>query len=492
MEQILRIEGVTKRFPGVVALNKVCFSLSAGSVHALCGENGAGKSTLMHVLAGVFPRDEGTIQLYGRGFEPRNQHHSNQNGIAMVYQERSLVDGLSVAENIFAARQPVNRLGFIRWRELNETVSAILKRLNMQINPNTLVGRLSPAQQQMVEIAKALSLNPRILILDEPTATITEKETEALFRLIRELKQEGVGIIYISHRLAEIFQIADEVSVLKDGILVETSRVSEVNSDWLVAKMVGRELLHVERHISPKETIALRCTGLTGRRFRNISFEAHKGEIISFAGLVGAGRTEVMRSIFGADSLQSGNIEVFGQQARISTPTDAIRHGIGYVPEDRKQQGLFLEMSVAENVVSASVGSMGKGVFFNWKDMSMHTREYIEKLNIVTSDIANKAVTLSGGNQQKVVLAKWLMRSPRILIVDEPTRGIDVGAKTEIYALLKRMAQDGTCIIVVSSDLVEVLAISQRIYVMHEGEITAELPGETTEKEIIRFASGIH
>lgn len=491
MESILRIQNVTKKFPGVVALNQVSFNLKKGTVHALCGENGAGKSTLMHVLAGVFPCDGGEIYLNDKLFLPKNQHHANQSGIAIVYQERSLVDGLSVAENIYAARQPVNRFGFINRSKLHEDARAILKRLEMDIDPRVLVGKLSPAQQQMVEIAKALSINPQILILDEPTATITDRETEALFRLIERLKAEGVGIIYISHRLAEIFRIADEVSILKDGVLVATEKVCNVDKDWLITRMVGRALMNVEQDFEESDEVVLKAENLCGHRFQDVSFELRKGEIISFAGLVGAGRTEVMRALFGADPLMSGTIEIFGKKVQIRKPTDAMRYGLGYVPEDRKQQGVFLEMSVSENVASASLESMGKSIFFNKRAAENVADEYVEKLNIVTSSNQKKVVTLSGGNQQKIVLAKWLMRHPKILIVDEPTRGIDVGAKAEIYSLLAQMTKSGTSVIVVSSDLVEVLAISQRIYVMHEGRITAELSSNTSEEEVIRYASGV-
>lgn len=489
---ILKVTGIVKNFPGVKALKGVDFDVRAGEVHALCGENGAGKSTLMHILSGVYQPDEGEIYLEGKKVQFHNQKEANEQGIAIVYQERSLVEGLNVAENVFAARQPSNKCSWIHWKQLYRETEEILKSLDIQVNPRTMVSSLSPALQQMVEIAKALSLKPKVLILDEPTAAITEKEVVALFRLIEKLKREGMAIIYISHRLVEIFQLAERVTVFKDGSLVETANVYDVDNNWLVNRMVGRdlELKRVEREI-PKDVV-LSVKGLCGGSFQDVSFELNRGEIIGFAGLAGAGRTEVMRAIFGADPILEGEIYLNGSKMHPQNTKDSIERGIGYLPEDRKAQGLFLEMSISDNISSAHMNQTGRGIFLDDKRLLTESEKYKEQLRVATPSVRQKVVNLSGGNQQKVVFARWLMVNPRIMIVDEPTRGVDVGAKAEIYQILREMTKKGTSIILVSSDLPEVMSISDRIYVMHEGEITGELSGaEATEEAIMRLASGI-
>jgi ribose transport system ATP-binding protein len=489
---ILKVTGIVKNFPGVKALKGVDFDVRAGEVHALCGENGAGKSTLMHILSGVYQPDEGEIYLEGKKVHFHNQKEANEQGIAIVYQERSLVEGLNVAENVFAARQPSNKFSWIHWKQLYRETEEILKSLDIQVNPKTMVSSLSPALQQMVEIAKALSLKPKVLILDEPTAAITEKEVVALFRLIEKLKKEGMAIIYISHRLVEIFQLAERVTVFKDGSLVETANVYDVDNNWLVNRMVGRdlELKRLEREI-PKDVV-LSAKGLCGGSFRNVSFELNRGEIVGFAGLAGAGRTEVMRAIFGADPILEGEIYLNGSKMHPKNTKDSIERGIGYLPEDRKAQGLFLEMSISDNISSAHMNRCGRGLFLDEKKLLSESEKYKEQLRVATPSVRQKVVNLSGGNQQKVVFARWLMVNPRIMIVDEPTRGVDVGAKAEIYQILREMTKKGTSIILVSSDLPEVMSISDRIYVMHEGEITGEISGtEATEEAIMRLASGI-
>lgn len=489
---VLSVKGIIKNFPGVRALKGVDFNVKAGEVHALCGENGAGKSTLMHILAGVYYPDEGSIYLGDEEVKFANQRDANHKGIAIVYQERSLVDGLNVAENVFAARQPVKKFSWINWKKLYAETDEILKSLDINVSSKSMVSSLSPAVQQMVEIAKALSLKPNVLILDEPTAAITEKEVEALFKLVKKLKASGMAIIYISHRLAEIFELADRVTVFKDGSLVETANVSEVDNDWLVNRMVGRNLKLKRKLRSISQEVVLEVENLTGGIYQNISFKLHKGEILGFAGLAGAGRTEVMRSIFGADPIKAGLIKLNSKKIINNNTKESIKRGIGYLPEDRKKQGLFLEMSIANNIVSSSVEEINKGIFLDEKMLLTESEKYKAQLRVATPSVMQKVVNLSGGNQQKVVFAKWLMVNPQILIVDEPTRGVDVGAKAEIYEIMRQMTERGTSIIVVSSELPEIMAISDRIYVMHEGRITGEVSGdEATEESIIRYASGI-
>ena len=489
---VLEVKGITKEFPGVKALKGVDFNVKLGEVHALCGENGAGKSTLMHILAGVYKANSGEIFLDGNAVQINNQKNANDLGISIVYQERSLVNGMSVAENIFAGRQPVRFFSFIDFKSLYSKAQILIDDLQLNVSPRVLVDNLSPASLQMVEIAKALSINPKVLILDEPTATITEKEVEILFNLLRRLKEKGLAIIYISHRLEEIFQIADRVTVFKDGQYIETEDVKVINKNWIINKMVGRDLVLKKHKHNISGEVVLECKDLTGKRFRNISFYLKKGEILSFAGLAGAGRTEVMKAIFGADPLYKGKIMIKGRKVSIKSCMDAIDNSIGYLPEDRKAVGVFLEMSVSANIVSASLDKVKTGINMDYKKVKRYSEDFCSKLRIVTPSIMQKAVNLSGGNQQKVVMAKWLMVMPDILIVDEPTRGIDVGAKSEIYEFLRQLSDEGISIIVVSSELPEVLAISDRIYVMHEGTIVAEISGDkATEETIMKYASGI-
>ena len=492
-EKVMEVKSIVKEFPGVRALKGVNFDVYKGEVHALCGENGAGKSTLMHILAGVYKQDSGEIFLNEEKINIQNQRQANDKGISIVFQERSLVYGLSVAENIFAGRQPVARFGKINYKSMNAQAKQLLDSLKMDINPLQLVSQLSPPQQQMVEIAKALSQNPKVLILDEPTATITEKEIGALFNLVRLLKQQGMAIVYISHRLAEIFEIADRVTVFKDGEHIATEAVANVDKLWLINKMVGRELNFSREERKIEKNVIFEVRSLNGAKFRNVNFALKKGEIISFAGLAGAGRTEVMRAVFGADPVYSGEVLLENRPLKIRNCKDAICSGIGYLPEDRKLQGLFLEMSISNNIISANLDSFKKGIVLDRKSAFNISKEYRQKLNIVTPSIKQKVINLSGGNQQKVVLAKWLLVCPKILIVDEPTRGIDVGSKAEIYDLLRQLTLQGTSIILVSSELTEVLAISDRIYIMYNGMITGELSGaEATETLVMRYASGLN
>jgi ribose transport system ATP-binding protein len=487
----LQLNQISKYFPGVKALVNVDFQLLAGEVHALCGENGAGKSTLMNILTGNLQPDQGEIVRNGQNVTIENPAHANRLGIAIVYQQLSLSDNLSVAENIFANQQPRNRWGLIQYKTLFEQTQQLLDQLRIVgIKPQTQVAELSPGQKQMVEIAKALSRQPSILILDEPTASITDQEIQTLFQIIRQLQQQGVSVIYISHRMAEIFTIADRITVLKDGRHQGTFDVGEVTRDELIRRMVGRDISHLHRQSSVQNSILLEVKTLTSNRFRNLSFQLRAGEILGLAGLVGAGRTEIARAIFGADPIASGEMYVQGKQLSAAHPSDAIRAGLGYVPEERKTLGLFLEKQVRENIVAAWQNQSTQSGWFHEATVTRLAEEYKEKLRIATPSVFQQVVHLSGGNQQKVVLAKWLLSQPDVLIVDEPTHGIDVGAKYEIYELLHALAQQGKGILLISSELPEIIGLCDRILVIREGELAGELnQDEATEENILRLAA---
>ncbi|MCY7353284.1 MAG: sugar ABC transporter ATP-binding protein [Cytophagaceae bacterium] len=487
----LQLLKIGKQFPGVKALENVDFQLLPGEVHALCGENGAGKSTLMNILTGNLQPDSGEIRLNGQKISIRNPAQAAELGIAIVYQQLSLVDTLSVAENIFANQQPRNRWGFIQYRRLFAETNELLQRLKVVgIRPQTLVSTLSPGQKQMVEIAKALSKNPDILILDEPTASITERETETLFGLIRQLKNGGKSVIYISHRMAEIFVIADRVTVLKDGRYQATRPVAEVSTNDLIKLMVGRDLeLHSTASAST-EDVLLSVKDLSGPAFQNISFSLKKGEILGLAGLVGAGRTEIAQTIFGYLPKLSGEVFLNAKRLTIHHPADAVAAGIGYLPEERKTLGVFQEMSVEDNVVAARLSAARKGRFFNAGKRAELAQTFRTRLRIATPNTRQRVVNLSGGNQQKVVLAKWLLADPAVLMVDEPTHGIDVGAKAEIHELLRGLARDGKGILLISSELPELLGLADRILVIREGQLTGEISGkEATEEAVMRLAT---
>ncbi|QHT68345.1 sugar ABC transporter ATP-binding protein [Rhodocytophaga rosea] len=488
----LQLKGISKFFPGVRALNKVSLDVYAGEVHALCGENGAGKSTLMNILSGNLKPDEGSILLNGQEIVIKSPLHAQSLGIAIVYQERSLVETLSVAENIYVENQPHHTAGFIHFKKLYSQTAALLNRLGLSsISPTTPVSMLSPARKQMVEIAKALSRNPQILILDEPTASITEAEVKILFQIIRELKAQGISVIYISHRMSEIFQISDRVSVLKDGHYQGTINTNELTVNEVIKQMVGRDLLEQEYQTYVQPQVLLEVQNLSGNTFHQINFQLHKGEIVGLAGLVGAGRTEVARAIFGADPIVSGQILLEGKPVRITHPADAIELGIAYLPEERKDKGLFLEMSIANNVVSAGLKQVASNSFINRKAIQQLALAFKNKLNIITPSIEQKVLNLSGGNQQKVVLAKWLSTAPKVFMVDEPTHGVDVGAKAEIYSILRTLAAQGTAILLISSELPELLTLCDRILVMQNGRLVAQLSrAEATEQEIMHYASG--
>jgi ABC-type sugar transport system ATPase subunit len=493
---LLQARGISKSFPGVRALDGVELEVRPGEVHALLGENGAGKSTLMHILAGVFPPDAGTLLLNGRSMSFGSTRDAQQAGVAMVFQERSLAPALSVAENVFFGRQPVGRWGVIDRGQMRQQTRELLAALEIDLSPETAVEDLAPAEQQMVEIAKALSLNAQLLVLDEPTSTLTETETTTLFRLIERLRVRGAGIVYISHRMAEVFKICDRITVLRDGQYQGTFERTKVTEGELITRMVGRELQLHQRKGAPAagaRTPALEAREVSdGRLLRDISFSAHAGEITALAGLAGSGRTELAMTLFGARRLTSGQVHVQGKPTALRSPAEAIRAGIGYLPEDRKDAGLFLEMSVAANFGAARLERFGSW----WLDDSGMEREAAATASrlSLSVDPRHRAVQeLSGGNQQKVMLARWLLVRPPIFIVDEPTRGIDVGAKAEVHRLLRQLAAEGAAIVLISSELPEVLSLADRILVMREGRLAGEVPaGTATEESILRLAALPH
>ncbi len=490
---LLEARGISKSFPGVRALSGVDLEVRRGEVHALLGENGAGKSTLVHILAGVFGPDEGVIRMAGREVHFPDARAAQEAGVAMVFQERSLAGPLSVAENVFFGRQPVRRWGIIDKAKLLRQTTEILDDLGIAIDPGTPLEHLSPAQQQMVEIAKALSLKACLLVLDEPTSTLTETETAVLFRVIEHLKQRGVGIIYISHRMGEVFRICDRMTVLRDGVCQGTFLRNQVTQEELISRMVGRKS-GFEQPARTKPAVegapALEVRDLNdGRLLRNIGFLARAGEITAFAGLAGSGRTELAMSIFGARPTTSGAVLVKGQFVKIRSPIDAIEAGVGYLPEDRKEAGLFLEMSVAANVTAASLDRFGCW-WLNDRAMERQTTAMASRMRWTADTRGRRVVELSGGNQQKVILARWLLVHPPILIVDEPTRGIDIGAKREVHQLLRELADEGTAVVLISSELPEILAIADRILVMREGRLVGEVPRDgATEESIMHLAA---
>lgn len=487
----LKLTGISKTFPGVRALDRVDLTILPGEIHALCGENGAGKSTLMNILVGNLQPDEGTIILNNAPVIFSKPQQAIEFRIAIVYQQLSLIDSLNVAENIFANQQPVNAWGLIGFNELYKKATSLLRQLDLdEINPRTLVSKLSPAQKQMVEIAKALSKKPSILILDEPTASLTEKETKTLFNILQNLKGQGTSIIYISHRLEEIFLLADRISILKDGKHQGTFLKQDITKDELIKRMVGREIkaLKVEGH--SRDEILLSVKNITGKRFHNVTFELRRGEILGLSGLVGAGRTEIARAVFGVDSIDSGEIILRGKTLKIKHSSDAISHGMAYVPEERKRLGLFSEMSIQDNIIAGKLSNAVSGRFYSSTKARTLAENSKTKLNIAAPGVHQRVVNLSGGNQQKVVLAKWLLTNPEVLIVDEPTHGIDVGAKFEIYEILNLLAEQGKGIIMISSDLPELLGICDRIVVIKMGEVKGELSRrDATEEKIMAMVS---
>lgn len=497
MESLLKLEHITKAFSGVTVLDDVRFEVRPGEVHALIGENGAGKSTLMKIVTGVHRADAGRMFWKGQEVEVKSPRAARQFGISMVHQELMLVPQLSVGENIFLGRHPAQRVlfGWVRWREIHDQAENVLRELGHAINPKRAVGQLSIAEQQLVEIARALAFNAELIIMDEPTSPLSEHETKRLFRTIAQLKSRGVSIIYISHRLKEIYEIADRVTVLRDGRHVVTTTVAETNSEALVQYMVGRSI----QEQFPEEKSAaglqevLRVEGLTAPgKFYDISLTLHRGEIVGLAGLVGAGRTELVESLFGVGEYEAGRIYLDGQPVMIQTPVDAVHHGLALVTDDRKTKGLVLGASVRFNIaLTAKQRLAGYKLFLSDKQEKKLAERFAHELRIKTSGVEQPVMYLSGGNQQKVVLAKWLSADSNIFILDEPTRGIDVGSKAEIYQLIRRLAERGKAILFVSSELEEILHLADRILVMHRGRIAGELRrDEATEERIMQLATG--
>ena len=500
MTPFLEMRGISKTFPGVKALNRVDLSVRLGEVHAIAGENGAGKSTLMKIMTGVNAADHGgVIRINGEETIIRDATHARSLGVSIIYQELSMVENLTVAENIFLAREPVSRSGLIDVRRMNAEARKVLDVLQLRIEPTDLVSELSIGHKQMIEIAKAISYNFKIIVMDEPTSSLSHHETETLMEQIKLLRERNVGIVYISHRLEEIFEIADRVTVLRDGATVASLPIGEVTRELLVRKMVDRDLSQLygrhESHVT--EEVVMSVRGLTLKhvtphhaRVADVSFDLHRGEVLGFFGLIGAGRTEIMEMIFGVRPY-AGEIRIDGERAEIFDPGSAIEHGIGFVTEDRKAQGLVLGMSLRENFSLTHLADYCVFDFVDRARESARCGEYVRSLDIRTPSIEQTVVNLSGGNQQKVVIAKWVARKPRILIVDEPTRGIDIGAKAEVHALLARLAKQGVAIIVISSDLPEILAVSDRIIVVKEGRVGGELScAEANQERVMSAATG--
>lgn len=483
-EFLIEIKHVSKQFPGVLALDDVSFTLKPGEVHVLLGENGAGKSTLIKILSGLYHPSSGEIYVEGQLQHFANPKSAEKAGIATIYQELNLCENLTVAENIFIGRLP-NRLGKVDRKALQEQAKAALAELNLTYDPNMVVSQMGVAQKQMVEITKAVSRETKILIMDEPTAVLTEKEIVELFKVIHILKEKGVGIIYISHRLQELHEIGDRVTVLRDGKYIRTVNMRETTEDDLVTMMVGREIKDKFPARNCKiGDVVLRAEHIsTADKVRDVTLEVRAREIVGIAGLVGSGRTEFARAIFGADPRTAGRILIDGKEVNIRSPLDAIQNGMGFVTEERKKDGLVLILPVEENIALASRKQNSMGLLANLKKQKATAEEYVEHIRIKTPSIRQLAENLSGGNQQKVVLAKWLSAKARIIIFDEPTRGIDVGAKAEVYHLMNQLLEEGVCIIMISSELPEIIGMSDRVVIMRDGAIGGELGKEEFDQK---------
>jgi ribose transport system ATP-binding protein len=489
------MENISKSFPGVKALDHVNLELYTGKVLALLGENGAGKSTLMKILSGVYTKDSGDIYFEGNKIDIHSPKYAQSLGIAIIHQELNLLPYLSIAENIFIGREfTKNMTGRIDWKKLYRESKKYLEQLGVTIDPRTLVKNLSVGEQQMVEIAKALSLDAKIIIMDEPTDALTNKETEKLFKVIRTLKQNGKAIVYISHRLKEIFEICDDVTVMRDGKYIGSANVKNIDQEKLIEMMVGRKLedKFPRKILKPgKEMIRVEHLSKKGV-LKDVNLSVRSGEVVGLSGLMGAGRTELAKAIFGALKIDSGDIYLEGEKVKINNPKDAVSLGIAYVSEDRKMEGLILKLSVRHNMTLSALGQFSTAGQINANKESRQVEEYIKKLAIKTPSSLQRVKNLSGGNQQKVVLSKWMMINPKVLILDEPTRGVDVGAKVEIYELINKLKESGVAIIMISSEMPEVMGISDRIVVMHEGKITGEFThDEVSQEKIMQSAVGM-
>lgn len=493
-QPLLSMEGISKSFNGIKVLDSVNFSLRKGEVHALMGGNGAGKSTLMKILTGVYTADEGEIFIEGKKVSINNTEDAKRNYISMIFQEFSLVPTLTVAQNIFLTREPKNSIGLLNEKLCNEKTKELLKELEVEVEPTDVIANLGVGYWQMTEIAKALSQNTKILIMDEPTSSLTKKETEVLFDIIHKLKEKGISIIYISHRMDEIFQICDRITVLRDGKKITTENCDEISMETVIQHIVGADLDKAfewkERVYSTEGTPVLEVKNLaSGTKVKNISFRLYPGEILGVAGLMGSGRSEMVRAIFGIDPINGGEIFVKGKKCTIKDPVDAINAGIALIPEDRRMQGLILQHSVKENIILPIISKIKRGIFLDNRKANDIAETFVKTLNIKTDDIFKTARLLSGGNQQKIVLAKWLANNPDILILDEPTIGVDIGAKTEIMDIIRKLADSGKAVLVISSELQELLAVSDRIIVVHGGEVVKELKRkEIHSEEVLQHA----
>jgi ABC-type sugar transport system ATPase subunit len=488
---VLRMENITKEFPGVRALDDVSIELHKGEVLGILGENGAGKSTLIKILAGNYIKDSGDIYVDGEKFEIKGPAEAMASGIRVIYQELNTLDNLTVTENIFIGEQLVKKpFRTVDWKAMTKSAVMLLDSLNVRLNPNTIMGDLTVSEKQIVEIAKAISREAKILVMDEPTAALSEEETQALFKIIRTLKQKGVAIIYISHRLKEIFEITDRVTVLRDGKKVGTLKTVDTDSNKFVEMMVGRDIkdMYPKREISIGKTV-MEVKNLTAEGFNDISFELKKGEILGIFGLLGAGRTSLVKALFGANKIKGGEIIVNGNKINLKGPSIARDEKIGLVPLDRKAEGLALIMGVKENITLANIKDLGKSFLINRAAERKKAEKWVEEIGIRTPTVDQEVNSLSGGNQQKVVLAKWLESGSRIIILNEPTRGIDVGAKIEIYKLMQDLCERGDSIIMISSELPEIMSIADRIIVMSKGRFTDEyLRKEASEEKLLRAA----
>ncbi len=489
---LLQMQGISKAFPGVQALDNVDFRAARGEIHALVGENGAGKSTLMKILTGALLPDAGQITWRGEPVEIHSPSDSQNLGISMIHQELSLIPYLTVGKNVYLGREPKRRLpGFVDWKMLYVQTQDLLDQLNLDVDAQADVLDLSIAQQQMVEVAKAFSLDADLIAMDEPTSSLTDKETEILFELMGQLKAQGVAIIFITHRLEEVFAVSDRITVLRDGRHIATSPTSELDQNKVVQLMVGRELDDMYPYSeTERRGVVLQANDLSdGRELHGISFDLFGGEILGVAGLIGAGRTALAETLFGLRPAATGKVALSGEQIKLRSAKQAIAHGLGFVPEDRKQQGLFLNMAVRDNVTMSATSLVSNFGFLNSVKANNLAREHVEKLDIRTPSLRQRVRNLSGGNQQKVIIARWLTLSPRVLILDEPTRGVDVGAKAEIHLLMRQLAQEGVGVLMISSELPEVLGVSDRIIVMHEGRITGRFQRDEATQDLIMHAA---
>ena len=490
---VLTMEGISKQFPGVRALSNVQLRARKGTVHALMGENGAGKSTLMKCLIGIYAPDSGTITFKGEKLNVTNTHYALSKGISMIHQELSPIPQMTVAENIYLGREPLAWNGLVDMVKMNRMTAELLKRLQIKIKPTAKMCDLSIANIQLAEIAKAVSYNSDLIVMDEPTSAITESEVEVLFNIIRSLKAQGCVIIYISHKMDEIFKITDEITVFRDGQYISTDATADLTNDKLIEKMVGRTLTDMfHKETTDMGSVFLDVQNLSGKGFRNVSFQVKRGEILGLAGLMGAGRTELMEGVFGVTRTTGGTIKINGKGVSIKQPADAIRNGMALLTEDRKLTGLYLNASVRENMFIANINRYMLGPFVHFGKIAKDCEKMRGLMRIKTPTLMEIIKNLSGGNQQKVLIGRWLLTEPDLLILDEPTRGIDVGAKSEIYRLMTEFVRSGKAIIMISSELPEVLGMSDRIMVMHTGDKTGELSrAEATQEKILQMATGM-